>query len=73
MTAITRSAVSTTGTGPVDTVTVQASIDFGLDALAIWARGKDFFDVLNHLHALCKGHLQAPVNGVPCPLTSLKP
>jgi polyisoprenoid-binding protein YceI len=55
----------TAGTGSVEIVTELASIDFGMDALATWARGKDFFDVKKHPRAVFKGSLQSPVNGVP--------
>ncbi len=58
----------TTGTGTVEIVTELASIDFGMDALATWARGKDFFDVKTHLRAVFKGNLQSPVDGVPTQL-----
>lgn len=57
-----------TGTGRVEIVTELASIDFGLDALATWARSKDFFDVKKHPRAVFKGTLEAPVNGVPTQL-----
>jgi len=56
------------GTGTVEIVTELASIDFGMDALATWARGKDFFDVKRHPRAVFKGSLQSPVNGVPTQL-----
>jgi len=56
------------GTGTVEIVTELASIDFGLDALAAWARGKDFFDVKKHPRAVFKGSLQSPVDGVPTQL-----
>lgn len=56
------------GTGSVEIVTELASIDFGMDALSAWARGKDFFDVKKHPRAVFKGNLQAPVNGVPTQL-----
>ena len=56
------------GTGSVDITTDLASIDFGMDALSTWARGKDFFDVKKHPRAVFKGTLQAPVNGVPTQL-----
>lgn len=56
------------GTGTVEIVTELASIDFGLDALNAWARGKDFFDVKKHPRAVYKGTLQSPVNGVPTQL-----
>ena len=58
----------TAGTGRVEIVTELASIDFGLDALATWARGKDFFNVKQYPRAVFKGSLQAPVNGVPTQL-----
>jgi polyisoprenoid-binding protein YceI len=56
------------GTGSVEIVTELASIDFGMDALATWARGKEFFDVKKHPRAVFKGTLQSPVNGVPTQL-----
>jgi polyisoprenoid-binding protein YceI len=56
------------GTGTVEISTELASIDFGLDALNTWARGKDFFDVKKHPRAVFKGRLEAPVNGVPTQL-----
>ncbi|HNW63614.1 MAG TPA: YceI family protein [Piscinibacter sp.] len=58
----------TAGTGSVEIVTELASIDFGMDALATWARGKDFFDVKKHPRAVYKGRLQSPVDGVPTQL-----
>ena len=58
----------TAGTGTVEVVTELASIDFGLDALAAWARGKDFFDVKKYPRAVFKGRLESPVNGVPTQL-----
>jgi polyisoprenoid-binding protein YceI len=58
----------TAGTGTVEIVTELASIDFGMDALATWARGKDFFDVKKYPRAVFKGSLQSPVNGVPTQL-----
>ena len=58
----------TAGTGTVEIVTELASIDFGMDALAAWARGKDFFDVQKYPRAIFKGSLQSPVNGVPTQL-----
>jgi len=58
----------TTGTGTVEIVTELASIDFGMEALATWARGKDFFDVKKHPRAIFKGSLQSPVNDVPTQL-----
>ena len=56
------------GTGSVEVVTELSSIDFGLDALATWARSKDFFDVKKFPRAVFKGNLQSPVNGVPTQL-----
>lgn len=57
-----------TGTGTVEILTELASVDFGMDALATWARGKDFFDVKRHPRAVFKGSLQSPVDGVPTKL-----
>ncbi len=54
-----------TGTGSVEIVTELASVDFGMDALSSWARGKDFFDVKKYPRAVFKGSLQAPADGVP--------
>jgi len=56
------------GTGSVEVVSELASIDFGMDALATWARGKDFFEVKKYPRAVFKGSLQSPVNGVPTQL-----
>ncbi|WP_341891658.1 YceI family protein [Variovorax sp. YR752] len=58
----------TAGTGTVEIVSELASIDFGMDALATWARGKDFFEVKKYPRAVFKGRLQSPVNGVPTQL-----
>ena len=58
----------TTGTGTVEIATELSSIDFGMDALATWARGKDFFEVKKFPRAIFKGSLQAPVDGVPTQL-----
>lgn len=58
----------TAGTGSVEIVTELASIDFGMDALAAWARGKDFFDVKKYPRAVFRGSLQSPVDGVPTQL-----
>jgi polyisoprenoid-binding protein YceI len=61
------------GTGTVEISTELASIDFGLDALNTWARGKDFFDVKKHPRAVFKGRLETPgeltLHGVTKPLT----
>jgi polyisoprenoid-binding protein YceI len=56
------------GTGTVEIATELASIDFGMDALSAWARGKEFFDVKKHPRAVFKGSLQSPSNGVPTQL-----
>ena len=53
------------GTGDVDVVIDLSSIDFGLDALNTWAKGKDFFDVANHPTATYKGKLVDFVDGAP--------
>ena len=53
------------GSGTVELVTELSSVDFGLDAVAAWARSKDFFDVKRNPRAVFKGSLQSPVNGVP--------
>jgi len=58
----------TAGTGSVEIVTELASVDFGMDALATWARGKDLFDVKRYPRAVFKGNLQSPVGGVPTQL-----
>ena len=40
------------GTGSVEIVTELASVDYGMDALATWARGKDYiFDVGSSIRA----------------------
>jgi polyisoprenoid-binding protein YceI len=53
------------GSGTVEITTDLASIDFGMDPLSAWARGKDFFDVKKFPRAVYKGRFDAPVNGVP--------
>ena len=53
------------GTGSVDVTIDLSSIDFGLDALNTWAKGKDFFDVANHPTATYKGKLVDFVDGAP--------
>jgi len=53
------------GTGTVEVTTELASIDFGMEQLNAWARGKDFFDVKKHPRAVFRATLEAPVNGVP--------
>jgi polyisoprenoid-binding protein YceI len=54
-----------TGTGTVEVTVDLAAIDFGLEIMNKWARGRDFFDVKKHPRATYKGHFDAPVNGVP--------
>lgn len=44
-----------TGAGSVDVQMELASIDFGLDAMNAWARGKDFFNVEQNPGATFKG------------------
>lgn len=54
-----------TGTGSVDVQMDLASIDFGLDAMNAWARGKDFFDVEKNPSATFKGRFEGTKAGVP--------
>ena len=54
-----------TGTGTVELTVDLAGVDFGLELMNEWARGKDFFDVAKHPRATYKGHFDSPVNGVP--------
>jgi polyisoprenoid-binding protein YceI len=56
------------GSGSVDITTELASIDFGMDQLNAWARGKDFFDVKKHPRASFKGRFEAVVAGLPTQL-----
>ena len=49
------------GSGSVDVQMDLASIDFGLDAMNAWARGKDFFNVEKNPGASFKGRF----DGVP--------
>ena len=53
------------GTGSVDVTIDLSSIDFGLDALNTWAKGKDFFDVATYPTATYTGKLVAFVDGAP--------
>ena len=47
------------GSGSVDVAMELASIDFGLDAMNAWARGKDFFDLATKpAQALFKGRFE---------------
>jgi polyisoprenoid-binding protein YceI len=68
----------TNGSGSVDVQMDLSSIDFGLDAMNAWARGKDFFDVEKNPIATFKGRFDgAPgklvgeltLNGKTRPLT----
>ncbi len=54
-----------TGAGSVDVTMDLASIDFGLDAMNAWARGKDFFNVDQNPSARFKGQFDAIRAGVP--------
>ncbi|KQY88587.1 YceI family protein [Pelomonas sp. Root1444] len=53
------------GSGSVDVQMDLASIDFGLDAMNAWARGKDFFDVEKNPTASYKGRFDGAIGGVP--------
>ncbi len=54
------------GSGSVDVKLDLASIDFGLEAMNAWARGKDFFDLDNKSpNASFKGRFEGPAGGVP--------
>jgi len=53
------------GTGSVDVTIDLSSIDFGLDALNTWAKGKDFFDVATYPTATYTGKLVDFVDGAP--------
>jgi polyisoprenoid-binding protein YceI len=46
------------GSGSVDVQMDLASIDFGLDAMNAWARGKDFFNVEKNPSATFKGRFE---------------
>jgi polyisoprenoid-binding protein YceI len=54
-----------TGAGSVDVTMDLASIDFGLDAMNAWARGKDFFDVEKNPSATFKGRFAGHRSGAP--------
>ncbi len=56
------------GTGTLEVTVDLDSIDFGLPALNSWARGKDFFDVPKHPHALYKGSFKVPAAGQSTPV-----
>lgn len=53
------------GSGSVDVRMDLASIDFGLDAMNAWARGKDFFNVEKNPGAAFKGRFDGATGGVP--------
>jgi len=53
------------GTGDVEVTMDLSSIDFGLDALNTWAKGKDFFDATQYPTATYKGKLEGFVDGAP--------
>lgn len=54
-----------TGAGSVDVQMDLASIDFGLEAMNAWARGKDFFNVEQNPSATFKGRFEGVKAGVP--------
>jgi polyisoprenoid-binding protein YceI len=56
------------GSGNVDVQLDLASIDFGLDAMNAWARGKDFFNVEKNPSAGFKGRFEGNAGGVPARL-----
>jgi len=56
------------GSGTVDVQMDLASIDFGLDAMNGWARGKDFFNVEKNPSATFKGRFDGAAGGVPSKL-----
>lgn len=53
------------GSGTVDVQMDLASIDFGLDAMNAWARGRDFFNVEKNPGASFKGRFDGATGGVP--------
>lgn len=53
------------GSGSVDMQMDLASIDFGLDAMNAWAKGKDFFNVEKNPNATFKGRFEGFNGGVP--------
>lgn len=54
-----------TGAGSVDVRMDLTSIDFGLDAMNAWAKGKDFFNVEKNPGASFKGRFEGAKDGVP--------
>lgn len=55
----------TAGAGRLQVTVSLDSVDFGLDALNRWARGKDFFDVAHFSRAVYTGRLAGFVDGAP--------
>jgi polyisoprenoid-binding protein YceI len=54
------------GSGSFEVDVALDSIDFGLDTLNAWARGKDLLDLVHHSHqAIYKGRLTGFVDGAP--------
>lgn len=53
------------GAGSVDITIDLSSIDFGLEAMNTWAKGKDFFNVKKSSKAIYKGKLEDFVDGNP--------
>jgi polyisoprenoid-binding protein YceI len=53
------------GAGSVDITIDLSSIDFGLEAMNTWAKGKDFFNVKKSPKAIYKGKLENFVDGNP--------
>jgi polyisoprenoid-binding protein YceI len=53
------------GAGSVDITIDLSSIDFGLEAMNTWAKGKDFFNVKKSPKAIYKGKLENFVEGNP--------
>jgi polyisoprenoid-binding protein YceI len=51
--------------GVVDIVVDLSSIDFGLDIMNKWAKGKDFFDIKKYPKATYKGKLDEFKDGAP--------
>lgn len=53
------------GTGSVEVTMQLDSIDFGLDAMNNWAKGKEFFNVKKNPRASFKGRFEGATAGVP--------
>jgi polyisoprenoid-binding protein YceI len=54
-----------TGSGSVEVKMDLASIDFGLEAMNAWAKGKDFFDVEKNPGAAFRGRFEDAKAGIP--------